>query len=141
MLLLHLSEAVLCCAFLCWKLHLLLPVQHFWVVLVCAEKDAVAAASMKLLQAALVFAESCSCCCLFNNSALVLLLFLDSLPTFIIIIIVISIFELCLCVQKDPVVAGKLRAAGGLAALQAKKYKLAARKFAEVHCTLRHLSI
>ncbi|KAL3145664.1 COP9/signalosome complex subunit Csn1 [Trebouxia sp. C0010 RCD-2024] len=35
-------------------------------------------------------------------------------------------------VQKDPVVAGKLRAAGGLAALQAKKYKLAARKFAEV---------
>lgn len=34
--------------------------------------------------------------------------------------------------QKDPVVAGKLKAAGGLASLQAKKYKQAARRFSEV---------
>lgn len=38
--------------------------------------------------------------------------------------------------QKDPVVAGKLKAAGGLACLQAKKYKHAARKFTEVLSTL-----
>ncbi len=36
------------------------------------------------------------------------------------------------CLQKDPVVAGKLKAAAGLASLQAKKYKQAARRFTEV---------
>lgn len=35
-------------------------------------------------------------------------------------------------VQKDPVVAGKLKAAAGLAFLQSKKYKQAARRFTEV---------
>ncbi len=34
--------------------------------------------------------------------------------------------------MQDPVVAGKLKAAAGLAFLQAKKYKQAAKRFTEV---------
>ena len=38
---------------------------------------------------------------------------------------------------KDPIVAAKLKCAAGLAALDAKKYKLAAKKFSEVGNSMR----
>ena len=44
-----------------------------------------------------------------------------------------------MCATQDPVVAGKLKAAAGLAFLQAKKYKQAAKRFTEVgsgYCSL-----
>lgn len=37
-----------------------------------------------------------------------------------------------ICAIQDPLVAGKLKAAAGLAFLQAKKYKQAAKRFTEV---------
>jgi len=40
--------------------------------------------------------------------------------------------KLFMCAVQDPVVAGKLKAAAGLAFLQAKKYKQAAKSFTEV---------